>query len=182
MLSSPPMLLTNLLLVMPYIIAFQPSPSCHRIPIISSSGGHNLQFASNSRMRTTIMHFTPEDDHTSDHASDFDLFNAIIDQADDKEEHQVMDELAWRSKKVSLEEEETKRFQKRLKSKPWKLPYGEASKWVQANFGVETKEEFFDLVANGNLRTPYVPKDPEKFYSEKGTWVSWQHFLGDQET
>jgi len=89
----------------------------------------------------------------------------------------MMDELALRSKKVQLEEAEAIRFQKRLKSKPWKIPYEDARKWVQANLGPATKEEFFDLVENGNLRTPYIPKEPEKYYSEKGTWISWEHFL-----
>lgn len=50
-------------------------------------------------------------------------------------------------------------------------------KWVQANLGVETKEEYYDLVANGNLRTPYIPKEPERYYKLSGTWISWHHFL-----
>ena len=53
-------------------------------------------------------------------------------------------------------------------------------KWVQANLGVDTKEEFFDLVANGNLRTPYIPKEPEKYYTESGTWISWDNFLKEK--
>ncbi len=53
-------------------------------------------------------------------------------------------------------------------------------KWVQANLGVDTKEEFFDLVANGNLRTPYIPKEPEKYYTVSGTWISWDHFLKEK--
>lgn len=52
-------------------------------------------------------------------------------------------------------------------------------KWVRANLDPDTKEEFFDLVANGNVRTPYIPKQPEKFYSEQGTWISWEHFLNE---
>ncbi len=34
-----------------------------------------------------------------------------------------------------------------------------------------------DMVANGNLRTPYIPKQPHVYYSEEGTWISWDHFL-----
>jgi len=34
-----------------------------------------------------------------------------------------------------------------------------------------------DMVANGNLRTPYIPKQPDVYYSEDGTWISWDHFL-----
>jgi len=46
--------------------------------------------------------------------------------------------------------------------------------------GVDTEEEFNDLVANGNLRTPYIPKRPEEYYSAVGTWISWNHFLKDE--
>jgi len=48
---------------------------------------------------------------------------------------------------------------------------------VQANLGADTEEEFNDLVANGNLRTPYIPKMPEKYYTETKEWISWDHFL-----
>ena len=49
--------------------------------------------------------------------------------------------------------------------------------WIQANLGADTKEEFFDMVANGNLKTPYIPKHPDEYYSDEGTWISWDHFL-----
>jgi hypothetical protein len=50
---------------------------------------------------------------------------------------------------------------------------------VQRNLGVDTKKDFFDFFANGNVRTPYIPKEPEKYYSDNGTWISWDHFLKD---
>jgi len=119
------------------------------------------------------LHSTADDDS--------ELFESIITNelksASQEEEEDVLMEIAWRSKKVELEEANTRRFQKRLKSKPWKLPYEVASIWVQKNLGVDTKEEFFDFVANGNVRTPYIPKEPEKYYSANGTWISWDHFL-----
>ena len=114
-------------------------------------------------------------------SDDSELFKNITEYTND-EQNKLLDEIRWRSKKISLEEENTKRFQKRLKSRPWKLPYEDARKWVQKNLGVDSKEEFFDLVANGNLRTPYIPKEPEKYYSEKGTWISWDHFLLEKAT
>jgi hypothetical protein len=43
--------------------------------------------------------------------------------------------------------------------------------------GPDSKEEFMDMVANGNLRTPYIPKQPDVYYKQQGTWISWQHFL-----
>jgi len=91
-----------------------------------------------------------------------------------------MDEIAWRSTKVNLGEANTRAFLKKIRSRPWKLPYEDARLWVQKNLGADTKEEFFDLVENGNLRTPYIPKEPEKYYTVSGTWISWQHFLQDE--
>lgn len=86
----------------------------------------------------------------------------------------AIDDLSWRVDKVRLEEANTKRF---IKRKPIKLPYRESQKWIQRNFGVKTKEEFNDLVANGNLRTPYISKRPEEYYGERGEWISWEHYL-----
>jgi len=107
-------------------------------------------------------------------SDDSELFESI---AQMPEQDEILQEIEWRSNKVRLEEANTRRFQQTLRSKPWKLPYDDARIWVQKNLGVDTKEEFFDLVANGNLRTPYIPKEPEKYYSDNGTWISWDHFL-----
>jgi hypothetical protein len=73
-----------------------------------------------------------------------------------------------------LEEDNTQSF---LKRRPRKLPYEDARRWVQGNLGPNTKEEFDDLVENGNLRTPYIPKKPEDYYTRTREWVSWDHFL-----
>ena len=73
-----------------------------------------------------------------------------------------------------LEQDNVRSF---LKRKPRKLPYDQARRWVQANLGADTQEEFDDLVANGNVRTPYIPKQPEKYYTETREWISWEHFL-----
>merc|ERR1712232_405899 len=86
----------------------------------------------------------------------------------------MMEEISWRAAKIQLEEENRNRF---LKRKPRKLPYLEARRWVQYNLGADTREEFDDSVANGNLRTPYIPKKPEEYYKETGDWISWDHFL-----
>lgn len=107
--------------------------------------------------------------------SDYEMFASVgenLESSNDQKE--VIDEINWRVKKVALEEAHTRSF---LKAKPRKLPYEDARRWVQANLGADTKEEFYDLVANGNLRTPYIPKQPEKYYKDQGTWISWNHFL-----
>ena len=86
----------------------------------------------------------------------------------------MLDELSWRAAKIRLEDAHTQSF---LKRKPMKLRYTDARRWVQANLGAETKDEFKDMVANGNLRTPYIPKNPSTYYRETGEWISWDHFL-----
>jgi hypothetical protein len=74
----------------------------------------------------------------------------------------------------ALEDQHTKSF---LKRRPKKLPYYDARRWVQANLGADTQEEYEDLVANGNLRTPYIPKRPEEYYTTTNEWISWDDFL-----
>jgi hypothetical protein len=161
------------------VVAFQPSyHTCFTKRSISLPKCTQYKSYYQKSKRTTSNVQSTLDDHDISE-DDSDLFNDIIKNRanDEEDQNQLLDELSWRSKKVSLEEADVKRFKKNLKSKPWKLPYEESRKWVRANFWVATKEEFLDLVENGNLRTPYVPKDPEKYYSDKGTWVSWNHFL-----
>ncbi|KAL7447045.1 hypothetical protein ACHAXM_011577 [Skeletonema potamos] len=92
----------------------------------------------------------------------------------DTKENVVIDELSWRVAKARLEEANKKRF---LKSKPVKLSYEQSQKWIQRNWAPTSKEEFYDLVANGNLRTPYISKRPEEYYGERGEWISWDHYL-----
>lgn len=64
-----------------------------------------------------------------------------------------------------------------LSRKPIKLDYRTSRRWIQRNWNPKTKEEFYDLVANGNLRTPYISKQPEQYYGERGEWISWHHYL-----
>lgn len=102
-------------------------------------------------------------------------------EADNTNENDLMRQVNSRAEEIlveqartKLEEENTKSF---LKRKPLKLPYEDARRWVQGNLGCNTKEEFEDLVENGNLRTPYIPKRPEEYYTRTRDWVSWEHFL-----
>jgi len=77
----------------------------------------------------------------------------------------------------ALEEQHTQSF---MKKRPVKLPYKHAQKWVQANLGVNTKEEFEDFVAMGYIGTPYIPKNPEQYYMRTREWISWDHFLNNE--
>lgn len=101
----------------------------------------------------------------------------VMSENSEETDKQIMEEISWRAAKVKLEEADRQRFSRVLKRKPIKLSYLDARRWVQKNLGPDTREEFDDLVANGNLRTPYIPKQPEEYYTATGDWISWDHFL-----
>lgn len=95
--------------------------------------------------------------------------------ADDAEDgNGILDDLSWRVAKARLEDANTRRF---LKSRPYKLPYATSQRWIQRNWAPATREEFEELVENGNLRTPYISKRPEQYYGARGEWISWEHYL-----
>ena len=100
---------------------------------------------------------------------------------DDSSEESLMDQVLNRAETIQVEllrdQLEKANTQSFLKHAPWKLPYNDARLWIQANLGPNTKEEFYDLVENGNLRTPYIPKRPEEYYTRTREWISWDHFL-----
>ena len=69
------------------------------------------------------------DNNKDGHAGDQQIFeDNIVDLA--SEQKDMMKELEWRSMKVTLEEANTRAFQKRLKSRPWKLPYDDAVSYI----------------------------------------------------
>ena len=84
------------------------------------------------------------------------------------------EEIQINKTRNALEEQHTQSF---LKKRPVKLPYKQARKWVQMNLGVNTKEEFEDFVAMGYIQTPYIPKNPEQYYTRTRDWIDWNHFL-----
>lgn len=97
------------------------------------------------------------------------------------ERDEFLDDFKRASEKMGVEKTrqqlEDANTQSFLKRKPVKLKYEDARRWVQANLGCDTREEFEDLVENGNLRTPYIPKRPEEYYTATREWISWDHFL-----
>ena len=84
------------------------------------------------------------------------------------------EELSMAIAKVRLEQSMKPAY---LTSKPIKLSYKTSQRWIQKNWSPKNKKEFDDLVANGNLRTPYISKCPEEYYGERGEWISWDHYL-----
>ena len=106
------------------------------------------------------------------------LFLSPDGSADDKD---LMNKLNSRVEEIKVEKARTKLEEENIRSflkrKPRKLPYEDARRWVQGNLGCASREEFDDLVENGNLRTPYIPKRPEEYYTATREWISWEHFL-----
>ena len=94
--------------------------------------------------------------------------NKSEDSNDDNEE------LSMAIAKVRLEQSMKPAY---LTSKPIKLSYKTSQRWIQKNWSPKSKKEFDDLVANGNLRTPYISKCPEEYYGARGEWISWDHYL-----
>lgn len=131
-------------------------------------------FVSYSSRRTAVT--TPLLSASSSHPSE-DVYN----NDDDIDDQQMQRHLKDRHNAIQIEKAreklESANTQSFLKRKPRKLPYEDARRWVQANLGCDTAEEYDDLVANGNLRTPYIPKRPEEYYTETREWISWEHFL-----
>jgi hypothetical protein len=108
-------------------------------------------------------------DDNNNNDDDEDKKNDLHKQLDSR-----VNEIKVENTRASLEKAHTQSF---LKRKPRKLPYKDARFWVQANLGCETEEEWHDSVANGHLRTPYIPKQPDRYYTETREWISWDHFL-----
>ena len=84
------------------------------------------------------------------------------------------EELSMAIAKVRLEQSMKPAY---LTNKPIKLSYKTSQRWIQKNWSPKNKKEFDDLVANGNLRTPYISKCPEEYYGARGEWISWDHYL-----
>ena len=43
--------------------------------------------------------------------------------------------------------------------------------------GLSTKEEYFEWLEQGEGLSPYVPRDPERYYKERGEWLGWRAWL-----
>mmetsp|Transcript_27429 Transcript_27429/g.40221 ORF Transcript_27429/g.40221 Transcript_27429/m.40221 type:complete len:196 (+) Transcript_27429:161-748(+) len=81
---------------------------------------------------------------------------------------------SWLVSKARLEHHHTQQL---LRRPPLKLPYTTSQKWIQHNFSIKTKEEFDQLVENGDIKNVYISKRPEEYYGRRGEWISWDHYL-----
>ena len=133
-------LLKKALLFAPFL-PFFPS-TCRSFSATDSSTFRGLShpFQHSCRDGTRLLRALEENNEGSDcdnGGDDYDrkIFECnIVDLA--TEQREMMKELEWRSNKVALEEANTRDFQKRLKSRPWKLPYDDAVSLFVFFFGM----------------------------------------------
>ncbi|EKX34316.1 hypothetical protein GUITHDRAFT_147297 [Guillardia theta CCMP2712] len=82
------------------------------------------------------------------------------------------------SVKVFREQLERKWMLSRIRAKTVFLPFEEAVKWTRALGWWESKEEWQEWIEWGELKNPYIPSNPERYYGERGEWKGWDYWLG----
>ena len=80
----------------------------------------------------------------------------------------------WRVERALLEHQSTQAI---LNRKRLFLPYVDACLWVRT-FGFSSKEDWEEWLEMGGKPGPYYTRDPEAYYTQKGSWRGWDHFLG----
>ena len=83
-------------------------------------------------------------------------------------------ESDWRVERARLEEQHARSIRQRKRRF---LPYVDACMWAR-RMGFSSKEEWDEWIDLGEKRTPYITRDPEKYYGEQGVWRGWDHYLG----
>ena len=88
---------------------------------------------------------------------------------------QDMDSLGtdWRVERARLVEQHRRGVMRR---KPRFANFAQSSAIVQAE-GLSTKQEWEEWLELGEGRSPYVPSDPESFYTQRGEWLGWRCWL-----
>jgi hypothetical protein len=56
------------------------------------------------------------------------------------------------------------------------MPRSSLKAWIRSVVTVSALILFYFL--KGEKRTPYITRDPEKYYTSTGEWRGWAHFLG----
>lgn len=52
------------------------------------------------------------------------------------------------------------------------------SEWAKMQNMWLNRAEWYEWIAMGEGKPSLVPSDPERYYSNQGTWISWDDFLG----
>ena len=81
--------------------------------------------------------------------------------------------LQWRVERARLEQSHSNSLRQRPRRY---LSFSQASNWAQT-LGLQSKREYYEFLEMGEGLSSYVPRDPEQYYSEKGTWLGWIMFL-----
>lgn len=85
-------------------------------------------------------------------------------------------ELNYLTGKMRLEEQMKKEFLK--KKQPRFFSYEMCREWAISQNMWTTQEEWDEWISMGEKNASIVPSDPELVYTQKGTWISWDDFLG----
>ena len=56
------------------------------------------------------------------------------------------------------------------------LSFSQSSNFAQT-LGITTKDEWNEWLELGEGWSPYVPRDPEAYYSKRGEWLGWRLWL-----
>lgn len=95
---------------------------------------------------------------------------------DNDQREKSFSELQYNINKLRLEQQNTKRF---LTAGPRFLPYKHCREWVVAWGGRwQNEKDWKDWIFEGEKRNSYIPARPDEYYTNRGEWISWDHFLG----
>ena len=141
--------------------------------LVPSSVGQTRLARTNTNTKHAIsMSINPSDEDQKDEANnELNIKYEDVTGFDDE----TMETLQIRITRLRLEEENTRKM---LKSRPRKFPYEECKKWAQAQNMFHSEEEWFEYINRGENLCVYIPSDPETYFRNQGTWISWEDFLG----
>lgn len=79
----------------------------------------------------------------------------------------------WRVERARLEERNIERLRR---SKPRYGSFAFTSNIVQ-RLGLSNEQEWREWLELGEGWSPYLPRDPERVYTDKGQWLGWRRWL-----
>ena len=79
----------------------------------------------------------------------------------------------WRIERSRLDHQQSARVRRRAP----RYPSFAASSAVAQSLGLSSKEEWEDWLELGEGWSPYLPRDPERYYTERLQWLGWTQWL-----
>ena len=97
---------------------------------------------------------------------------------DDSSEDEVPRSLGgsdsdWRVERARLDHQRSKQ----LRARPPRYPPFAISSNIVQTLGLSTRDEWLEHLELGEGRSPYVPTDPETYYTQRGEWLGWRAWL-----